>query len=407
MGWKRWAWLGVVFPVCLPFACGAEDSGKAPPNTGGSAGTGGSADASQSGGAGGGTGGVSLDAGDAEAAACVADVVEATSAKLPVDVILVVDTSATMAPVSDAVEANVNANLAAELTTSGIDYRLIVLAGYGSGAELCIGPPLGGANCATPPAQPANTSTFFQYPDTTGSGGMLANIVQWYNTADPMGTAPSGWSQWLRSDAWRVFVVMTDSESTSSLSGAQFDSQLLALTPANFGTASARRYTFHSIIGLGENTPATSPWLPSDPIVTTTCGNGEGFTTGAGEPFQEVSKLTGGLRFPVCQYQSFNSVFQGLAKDVATFTPFACDMPFPTPPAGKTIDPNTIQLTYTPLGGTSELFKQVKSAAECSPGSMWVEGQTIHVCPEACTKVNATAGGTIGVQFGCDVGFVK
>jgi hypothetical protein len=121
-----------------------------------------------------------------------------------------------------------------------------------------------------------------------------------------------------------------------------------------------------------------------------------------------VSILTGGLRFPICQFGSFDVVFKAIASSVVQSVPIACDIPFPTPPAGKTIDPNTIQLDYTPGGGGSvEQLAQVKDASACSASSFWVEGQTIHLCPAACSKVNATPGGSVDVRFGCDVGFVK
>lgn len=400
--------------LCLPstvlLACGEDDSGGTASNVGGATSGGGTSGSGGTDGGGavssGGSGGLSLDGGDAGADACVADKVEAKLVKKPVDIIVVVDTSPTMNPASSAVEQNINQNLAQVLSASSIDYRVVVLAGYGSGAELCVDPPLGGASCASPPSTPANTSTFFHYPSATGSGALLQNILSWYNSADPLGTAPSGWSAWMRAEALKVFLVFSDTSSQSSLSGAQFDGQLLALSPALFGSASARNYVFHSIIGLQENSPATSPWLPSDPIVTGTCSGYSG-ALGSGGPVQEVSVLSGGLRFPICQFGSFDVVFQALAKEVVQGTPIACDLPFPTPPAGKTIDPNTIEVVYTPAAGSAETLSQVKSLADCTPGSFWVDGQTIHLCPAACTKVNSGSGGSVAVKFGCDVGFVK
>lgn len=351
-------------------------------------------------------GGISLDgSSDTSPDACAASSVGATVVKKPVDVILIVDTSSTMQPASTSVENNVNQNLAQVLTSSNIDYRIIVLAGYGSGAELCVGPPLGGASCSPPPATPANTSTFFHYAKATGSGGLLQSILNWYSAPDPYGLAPAGWSGWLRTDSLKVFVAISDTSSSSSLGAAQFDTQLLALSPAMFGTSTARNYVFHSIIGLKENNPPTSPWLPTDPVVGGECTGYNG-SLGSGAPLQNVSILSGGLRFPICQFGSFDVVFQAIANNTVSAVPIACDLPFPTPPAGKTIDPNTVELDYTPDGGGPvEKLIQVKSAAECTPSAFFIEGTTIHLCPDACSKVNGN-GGSISVRFGCDVGFV-
>ncbi|MBI5536748.1 MAG: hypothetical protein HY898_28770 [Deltaproteobacteria bacterium] len=397
----------------LASACGSSEPTASNASNGGSGGAGGSAAGASDGGLidTGKGGSIPMEAspGDSQGDACVADELQAKLVKKPVDVIVVIDTSSTMKPASDAVESNINDNLAAVLTAGNVDYRLVVVAEYGSGAKVCIGPPLGGAPCTpTPPAVPANTPTFFHYARGTGSGGFLAAIIAYYNQADPYNLAPAGYSQWLRPEALKVFLAFTDTSSSSSLSSTQFDTQLLALQPAVFGTAQARNYVFHSIIGLKENNPPTSAWLPSDPVVSGTCtgGNYSG-DLGAGKPLQEVSILTGGLRFPICQFASFDVVFKELAKEVVAVTPVACDFPFPEPPAGKTIDPDTIQLDYTPgNGGAPQTFKQVASAAACNATSFYVEGTTIHLCPQACTVVSADETATIRVRYGCDVGFV-
>jgi len=389
-------------------ACSADDSGGTASNAGGagSGATGGkSSDGSAGTGASSGSGGVMLDGSAADA--CVAEKLVAKLEKKPVDVIVLVDTSATMAPASAAVEDNINGKFASVLGASNLDYRVVVLAGYGANEELCVSPPLGGASCSPPPSVPANTSQFFHYPRASGSGALLQNIIDWYNAPDSLGTAPNGWSGFVRTDSLKVFLIFSDTSSSSSIDGSSFESQLLALTPAVFGTASARNYIFHTIIGLGENSPATSPWMPSDPVVSSTCSGYSG-SLGPGEPLQNLSKLTGGLRFPICQFAAFDVVFQALAQSVVTTTPLECEFPFPTPPAGKTIDPNTIQLDYTPgTGGPTQSFTQVKSLADCTPSSFYVENQTIILCPDACTAVKADSSGNIDVRFGCDVGFVK
>lgn len=338
-------------------------------------------------------------------AACAATSVDAVIERKPVDLIVVVDTSPTMEPASSAVEANINQNLAQILTSGSIDYRIIVLAGYGSGANLCVGPPLGGASCAVPPATPANTATFFHYGNNTGSVALLQSILDWYETPDPYGLTGAGWSSWLRADSLKVFLALSDTSGDSSLSASEFDAKLLSLVPPLFGTAASRQYVFHSIIGLQENDPATSPWLPTDPLVAATCTGYMG-ALGTGDHLQGVSIMSQGLRFPICEFGGFDVVFQEIANNVVSAVPIACELPFPLPPVGEIIDPNTVQLDFTPEGGDPlEKFVQVPAAAQCTPSAFWIDGTTIHLCPDACARVNES-GGNVAVRFGCDVGFI-
>lgn len=340
--------------------------------------------------------------------ACVADTVEAKLEKKPIDLVLLVDTSGSMAPVSNAVEQNINDNLASILEASGLDYRVIALAGYGSGPLLCVGPPLGGADCSSPPPEPANTARFFQYVVNLGSGGMPGAIVDFYDLPDDSGAAPNGFKDWLRPDSQKVFLIFSDTESASNAvaDGDQFDADLLARDPVAFGTPENRAYTLHSIIGLKQSSPATAPWLPSDPIVSGIC-SGLGDDLGAGKAVQEASILSGGLRFPVCQYSSFDTVFHAIADNVVEHSVIACDIDFPDAPNGGTIDPNTVQIDYTPGDGSPVAsLHQVTSAATCEPDAFYITDEVIHLCPDACTELKADSMAQLDVRFGCDVGFV-
>ena len=341
------------------------------------------------------------------AGSCVATSLTATLEKKPIDLIVVVDTSGSMAPVSDAVEQNINENLANILEQSGLDYRVIAIAGYGSGALLCVGPPLGGADCSNPPPLPANTPRFFQYVANLGSSGILNAILTMYDSPDDSGAAPNGYKDWLRSDSQKVFLLFSDTASASNKTaeGDAFDAGLLARDPAAFGTPDARTYTFHSIIGLKQSSPATAPWLPTDPIVSGTCSGLNG-DLGAGKSVQEASILSGGQRFPVCQYASFDTVFQTIADSVVNQAVVACDIAFPMPPNGQTIDPSTVQVDFTPSDGSPVVsMHQVQSLATCEPNAFYIESEVIHLCTDACSEVRADSMAKVDVRFGCDVGF--
>lgn len=346
------------------------------------------------------------------APACVATSVPSELERMPIDLIVAVDTSSSMNAASNAVEQNINENLAQILESSGLDYRVIVIAGYGSGINLCIGPPLGGADCASPPPMPANTERFKHYVvNGLGSGSILQAIFNFYSAADNSGEAPSGYQDWLRPDSQKVFLLFSDTGSSPNATsvGDTFDANLLAIPGSPFGTPQARNYTFHSIIGMRQSTPATAPWLATDPIVGGVCSGGgiDDDDLGAGGCVQQVSILSGGLRFPICQHGAFDVVFQRIADSVLQRAVVACDIPFPEAPAGESIDPNTLTVTLTPSGGGQPVkMHQVADAQACVADAFFVEDEIIHLCEAACDAVQEDVTAKVDVSFGCDVGFV-
>ena len=329
---------------------------------------------------------------------CAAQTLDAEVELIPIDVILVVDTSNSMAAAIDAVEASINEDFAAILGASGIDYRVIVLGDYPPGEQLsiCISAPLSGTDCVNPPAIPAVTPQYQHYDAATGSGGMLDAIVSWYSTPDVHGLAPGGYQDLLREESNKIFLVMTDGNSASQDTslGDAFDSQLLGLTPAAFGVPGDRRYVFHSILSMTPNNPSTAPWLPTDPI------------QGMGGSIQQVSILTGGWRFPLSQAADFDVVFNQIAQGVVETTPVSCAFPIPEPPPGEEIDPNTIEIDYLPGGmEPATAFTQVVGPADCTATSFYITGTTVQLCPEACATVQADSAASLDVRYGCDTGF--
>lgn len=335
---------------------------------------------------------------DTEGEQCAAQMLEAEVAFVPVDVLLVIDTSNSMAAAIDAVESSINADFAQIMGNSGLDYRVIVAGDYPPGGQLdiCISMPLSGTDCNPPPPVPAITDRYFHYDMATGSGAFLANVVAWFSAPDPHGLAPGGYSDWLRPEANKIILAMTDATSASgnTADGDAFDAQLLALQPALFGTPGDRRYVFHSIVSMPVNNPPTAPWLPADPIA------------GEGGSIQQVSVLSGGWRFPLSQAADFDVVFQQIAQGVVEATPVACAFAIPEPPPGETIDPDTIEIDYLPGGlGPAETFHQVVGPADCAADAFYIDGTTVTLCPEACALVQGDQQARLDVRYGCDVGF--
>jgi hypothetical protein len=322
----------------------------------------------------------------------------ASETKRPVDIIFVVDNSGSMSEEIQAIQRNINTNFAAIIGASGLDYRVIMLSRHGSytSYNICIEPPLSGnATCTPPPSQATYGARFFHYSTFINSNDSFDKILSTYKTTDLTGRPTGGWSTWLRAGALKVFVELTDdSPSTTS---ASFDAKLLALTPAMFGTATKRDYVFHSIAGFKANTPATQAWAPTDPIQTTKCASA--YNTGVG--YQELSQLTGGLRFPVCETSSYDVVFQAVAAGVVDGAKAQCEYAVPELPIGKELA--QIYVEYTPgNGGAVQKFTKVGSAGACSSAAFYLEGGSIKLCPAACSGVQADDKAKVKVVFSCE-----
>jgi hypothetical protein len=329
---------------------------------------------------------------DTEGDACVAASLEPELGFAPIDVIVIIDSSDSMDGARAAVEQSINGDFAEILGASGLDYRVILIGAY---PWICVEPPLGGAPCDPHPATPAATPVFFPYSGATGSGNFFANLLAFYAEPDPYDLAPGGFSQWLRPGARKIFVGMTDGNSMTDNHdvGLQWDAELLALAPEQFGTAAARNYVFHTFVSMPANEPVTTPWSPGDPIA------------GHGQALQVVSVTSGGLRFPLGHDESFGVVFQEIATGVVESTPIACEFPVPTTPDGEAIDPDTVEIDYRSGGGPPSVLHQVVDATACVADGFWIAGGIIHLCPAACAPIQADPAALLEVRYGCDVGF--
>ena len=339
-------------------------------------------------------------------AACSGVRSDAPLAKRPVDIIVVVDNSGSMTDEIVAIQNNINRSFADTLSRSGLDYRVILVASHGdavSRQSVCVAAPLStNPTCSPVPARPGlNPPRFYQYSIEIESTDSLQRLLNSYNGVerDQFGLAPLGWSQWLRSDAFKVFIEITDDN--SALSETLFDAQLLAKTPQQFGDASSRNYAFYTIGGFKENSPATKAWEPTDPLQTALCTAGGG-AVNPSTVYQRLSILTGGLRFPICQYASFDAVFTNVASGVVSGARVACDFPLPTAPVGEKLDPSTVRLEYTPMGtGAVTPFAQVASAAACAPNSFYLDKDRVVLCPDSCSLLQKDSKAKVEVIYDC------
>ncbi len=346
---------------------------------------------------------------------CAADESEATLVKKPVDIIFIIDNSGSMGGEIQSVQDNINTNFASIIEASGVDYRVIMVTRHGNiGSEdVCVSAPLSGTDCNPVPADPVeNPPIFYHHSFQIASTDAWCRILEAFSAADEKGLHPNGFQDVLRPDAFKTFVVISDdrvscdnyNDSNTDVAGtaaaAQFDADLLALSPTQFGTAEERNYTYHSIIALEpyDANDLTLPTPPDAPITTKECSPG---AQNPGTGHQALSILTGGLRYPTCGLD-YTTIFNKIAEGVIDGAKVACDFPLPTPPAGEQLDLETVAVVYTPSDGSPEkVYHQVADPSLCGPGLFYIANGQITLCDETCAEVQADDAAKVKILSGC------
>lgn len=325
----------------------------------------------------------------------------------PTDIIFVIDNSSSMGGEIESVQANINVNFAGIIAASGVDFKVVMLSEHGdvdieegdpADHPICIAAEALGNEgvCGPPvPAEPTNTDLFFHDEhaviDSTDS---LERIEETY----------PNWSHFLRQNALKVFIEITDDESDRSHTDFK-DWLFSAATDGHFGTAEKPNFVFHSIIGVEANpNNPDGVYLPEDPIVTGECNSSSGLDA----DYQELSRITGGLRYPVCAADSgtgFDVIFNAIADDVVQGSIVPCEFDLPTPPAGEQLDLTRVSVAYLPSDGSGiQSFARVSNEAACTGSGYYIAQEQIKLCPNACTTVKADAEAQVVVNIACGAG---
>jgi hypothetical protein len=340
--------------------------------------------------------------GDPDACVSVSAAVEVI--RQPVDIIIAIDNSGSMDDEARAVETNINVNFAAILEQSGVDYRVILVSEHRENdlqdTAVCIASPLSSV-AACPSDAPGPSARFFHYATGINSRNSFEVLLETFNgeREDEFELAPNGWSEWLRPEAKKVFLEITDDNSNTPV--VEFISALTQLAPEQFGTdPSQLRFVWHSIVGLAELPVATDPYAPADPIETREC---TGNVYNAGAVYQELSRLTGGLRFPICEFDGYDAVFRRIAADVVQNTTTVCNFAIPAPPEGRVLDLDKVAVSYQPGGGgTPLLLGRAATAADCRADGFVMDAATVSLCPQACDVVGTDDHASVSVLFTCE-----
>jgi hypothetical protein len=351
--------------------------------------------------------------------ACVMNQAQAQLIKQAVDIIVLLDNSGSMEDEAAAVEGNININFASVLASSDVDYRVILISRHrrgprdGGGGEastsICVQAPLSGLSSCDAAPEPVFSERFYQYSTKIESDDSFDVALDTYeppfdddDREDKFDNAAQGWSEWLRPGAKKVFLEVTDDDEDMAV--ASFVQQLQQLAPQHFGTDPAHpSFVFHSIVGLAEKDPPTAAWLPDEAITEQKCTGNDGDVTSAGETYQELSRLTGGLRFPLCQFDAYDVVFQRIAQDVVLTRNVACDFPIPPPPPGLELNLDNIAISYSSgSAGTTAQLGQAPSANACQDNAFYIAGGRLNLCPGSCASIRSDPLAAVSVLFTCE-----
>lgn len=398
--------------------------------------------------------------GDAQQETCInSSIVNVTSSR-PVDVIFVIDDSGSMIEELDAISKNINKHFAEVMDNAGLDYRVIMIVKHGKTSlngnlAVCIEAPLstipiGGCDKLSAEDPPGNNpGKFYHYSYDVQSNDSLCLILDTLNSAnnhvDDFGLAPLGWIKWLRKSAFKIFIEVTDdmasclwypdinavdinavpkgkksfNDYNSSVGGMitaiEFDKTLLKLAPDQFGTKEKRNYAFYSIVGMMEkpnaidddtgllidaNGKADDLFSPSEGVVVDTCST----AMNSGEGYQWLSKMTGGLRFPVCQAGNFDLVFEKLATSIDSITKTICEINIPHEKVNGKIDLETIQIEVETIDGDLVILNRVDGQSSCTDMSneFYYDSvaNTVALCPNTCIESKSVTK-TIKMTAGC------
>ncbi|MDF2693811.1 MAG: hypothetical protein K0S65_2194, partial [Labilithrix sp.] len=309
--------------------------------------------------------------GDGSFDTCAATAVEAPREKLPVDIIWIVDNSASMQPAVAEVQAGINA-FANLIGTKGIDYKVVMLAKRGSTPSgstypICVPPPLGGADCGNGPnffhasVDIKSTQTLEQFLGTLGQ-------TQGYTQGDERGSEP--WAQELRSNATKSIVVVTDDNSRFTVTdfetfpGGKNPSNSTMLPPGVLDPSRGdqfKGYVFSGIYGWGSETVASTKCkFPNDSEPDS-----------AGQVYTELVKKTGGVRAKICDGSAaWGPFFDAVAQAVERSARVACELAIP-PPDGGILDPEQVNVRVTDGTNPAVVVPRVANEAACGNTAGW------------------------------------
>lgn len=271
-----------------------------------------------------------------------------TEAQEPaVDVVWILDGSGSMLPHALAVGDNM-LRFMDNVRASGADINVVMLTG------VLFGPLL----------QTAISDTNYHW--------VLAE-VQSHDAFRQALNAYDQYAQFLRPTAPTHFVVVTDDSSDMPAN------EFLPMMTSKLG----HPFYFHSVSSGG-------------------LLSGDCIGSGPGTEYQMAAQSTMGDQISLCDDWGAN--FKQLEGSVIASAPLPCAYPIPAAPNGQQLDPQAVQVLYTPSGGADQEFAKASAQAQCADFAAWYfddesAPKNVVLCPKACDTVQL--GGAINIGFGC------
>lgn len=301
---------------------------------------------------------------------CAGTDVTADFVMRPSDIIWVVDQSGSMDQETQYVQQRIN-DFAALIDSSGIDYRVVMIADPTANNAICVPPPLAGPMCD-------DNVRFRLVPEEVGSNDGPQLAVQTYDQ----------YSDFLRPDSLKHFVFVTDDD--SNWSAMQFTDAVLALPPTDMFAG----FKVHGIYAFG---------TPGDPDG---CDGPFGSGAAEGTVYTELIAQTMGASGVICT-GDWTQVFDDITAAVVAGSQVSCELVIPPPPMGETLDPTKVNVRYL-AGGVAPgvTIGRVDTAADCGADGGWYYDDNaaptmIILCPATCTEVQSDQAANIQVEFGC------
>lgn len=277
-----------------------------------------------------------------------------------VDIIWWIDTSGSMSQEAQYLNQNIN-SFANYINGAKLDFRMILV---GNGFGICVQPPLGGPGCTNGP-------NFMHVKQTIGSTNGNQVLINTYSV----------WQSFLRPDATKNFVAVTDDD--SSTASQWFTDQLQQKDPANFAQSPQVPYGFiyHGIVGY--EAKADCPTIAKK-----------------GTVYLDLVAKTGGSKFKVCD-TNWAPMFASLAQNVVLTAKPGCTYTIPYP--SNALLTSYIGLSYV---AKDDLFAVPAAPANVCPGNGTgftvndpIAPVEITLCPASCDLLKG--GGNLQFDFGC------
>jgi hypothetical protein len=303
---------------------------------------------------------------------------EATAVKPPVDFIFVIDQSGSMDTETAQLQSNIN-GLGALLQKSGLDYRVVMIAGTSGFNAVCVPPPLGGPGC-TSSAQLRVVNQHIESWDA----------LKWTLQTLQATGGPTAWRDFIREDSLKVFIPITDDRAgdpcgtpAKTCTGAWFDASLLSIGGTAFGDNNKRKYVAYPIVGANA--------YPAETVCNTAVNNGP--------EYLELAKITGGKWYPVCS-PNFGTLLTDIGQTVNAAV--ACELAIPSV-EGQELDPNRVNVKIKkPDGSTVEVLQDTKDCNNGADGWQYsADGKKVILCGQVCESVKQNPDDKVTVEFGC------